>query len=154
MKLAPEPAAVSRPSGLWQGSTALSRRRFECVALPPGAHSGQHSKPAGRVCSIWSTAFAACCKRGVPPSGGVGLVGCGWHGAVERSCRGDIDVVETKAQFCILAGLHIAGLHRARPLAQHGVRDSTHRRTCADQELDVSHVSGVQQARQDTDAGH
>ena len=32
-----DPAAVPCPSGLRQGSTALSLRRFECVALPPGA---------------------------------------------------------------------------------------------------------------------
>ena len=70
------------------------------------------------------------------------------HGIVERSCCGDI----VEAATCLLAGPHIieSGLNRAKPrrlLAQYGVHDSTHRRTCVGWELDANHVCGVQQLR-------
>ena len=154
-----ELVAVSHPSGLWQESTALPRRRFECIALLPDAQDNLRCNPRGRACVIWSIAFAAHCERDVPSSDGVTLVGCSsnWHYWAFVSWRHGR--CRDEDSICFLAGSHIlqSGLHRVksrRVLARHGVRRATHRRTCVDVESDVSHAWGVQQVRRDSDADH
>ena len=125
---------------------------FTCVALPPGTQDNHQSNAAGRLRSIWGTVFGAHCERGVPSDDAA------VHGIVERPRRSDIDVVETKARFALIAGPRIAesGLRRAKPrrlLAPYRVRDLTHSRMCVGSELDANHVCGMQQARH-THAGH
>ena len=64
---------------------------------------------------------------------GLGSSDAAVHGIVERSCRTDIDVVETMSHFAFLLGLTWQKVDSAKPhrmLAQYGVRDSMHRRTC------------------------